>query len=387
MAAVKRVVAVFLLAVAASGSGRARAADALSIGSADCLREGRRAVTRTASSAELARAAAEFEARGCLGQALRALDAALDELVDAASRGHAARSPEAAERLAELQRRARALEARLRLRAGRVVVDVSPLPVELRLDGQDAGKLDTRLDVWLLAGTHTLVFAAPGGVSTRLDIEVRAGELWRRSVVLLTTGPSRLPRGGLVVESDAGRVPVRVDGRDVGVTPLELRGIVAGRHHVEVGGAAARWQAMVDVPADATARVVARVGAVRLANRASRWRTAGWVLVGAGAAVAVAGAAGWVWSLRAGRAAKDRGDDDAFDRAHWAWRGSVAAAAVGAAALVTGGAALWRAASLDEAARRAATSRRAAPAGALPSWMPVASGWDGGFAVGVVASW
>jgi hypothetical protein len=102
-----------------------------------------------------------------------------------------------------------------------------PSGARLLLDGVDRGALPIRLPS-PAAGTHRWKVVQPGSESAEGAVEVVAGRNHLVPVALETS------RGVVVVGSRPEGARVRLDGADVGVTPLRLKGVAPGKHAVEV---------------------------------------------------------------------------------------------------------------------------------------------------------
>ena len=110
-------------------------------------------------------------------------------------------------------------------------------------------------EVALAPGHHTLFVSAPGYEEIRAEVDVRAD-----TVSALDLRLRRTLRGSIVVRANVEGALVRVDGREVGFTPLVIEGVALGRREVvaEKEGHS-RAQASVEVDAAGPAYVDLRL--------------------------------------------------------------------------------------------------------------------------------
>lgn len=147
--------------------------------------------------------------------------------------------------------------AELRARPAEVQLTSDPAGASVTIDGQPRGQ--TPLAVTLDGGSHQVTLQA-GPARRAMVIAVEYGE--RQDVALtLVAG-----QGTLVIDSNAPRATVAIDGQPVGTTPW--RGTVgAGTHTLVVTAPGyTTTERSVEVPADGTAQIQAALG-----------RPVGWV--------------------------------------------------------------------------------------------------------------
>jgi hypothetical protein len=102
-----------------------------------------------------------------------------------------------------------------------------PSGARLLLDDVDRGAVPIRLPS-PAAGAHRWKVVQPGAEPAEGVVEVVAGRNHLVPVVLETS------RGVVVVSSRPAGAKVRIDGADVGVTPLRLKAVTPGKHAVEI---------------------------------------------------------------------------------------------------------------------------------------------------------
>jgi hypothetical protein len=111
-------------------------------------------------------------------------------------------------------------------RTGTAVVGSAPDGAEVLVDGAAAGTAPLRLE--LPAGSHQIEMRLKGRTRTEQITIARGGE------TPVTIDFNGRPTGGLQVTSTPVGARVVVDGHERGVTPLELSGISAGAHVVQI---------------------------------------------------------------------------------------------------------------------------------------------------------
>lgn len=122
----------------------------------------------------------------------------------------------------------RTLDVKATLAPGQGTVEFTgPAGARVTLDGADRGPLPIRLGA-LAVGKHTWQVDAPGFESSTGELDFLAGRNFLVDVKLASSA------GVWVIASTPPGARVRLDGTDVGVTPLRLTGIPVGRHGVEL---------------------------------------------------------------------------------------------------------------------------------------------------------
>jgi PPM family protein phosphatase len=110
--------------------------------------------------------------------------------------------------------------------AGTLIVNSVPAGASVKLDGKDAGI--TPLTLSVPSGTHRLALTLDGYKNYGLITKIWAGETTIVSVKLV---PVFTPKTGtLLVESVPSGASVKLDGKDVGKTPLDPLIVSAGSH-------------------------------------------------------------------------------------------------------------------------------------------------------------
>ena len=102
-----------------------------------------------------------------------------------------------------------------------------PAGARLLLDDVDRGAVPIRLPS-PAAGAHRWKVVQPGAEPAEGVLDVVAGRNYLVPVALESS------RGVVVVTSRPAGAKVRLDGADVGVTPLRLKGIAPGKHAVDI---------------------------------------------------------------------------------------------------------------------------------------------------------
>jgi hypothetical protein len=114
-------------------------------------------------------------------------------------------------------------------RLGTAVIESTPSGVAVIVDGTAAGKTPMRLE--LAAGAHDVELLLRG-VSRRQQITIARG-----AETAVSIDWNAKPTGGLQVSSEPAGARVLIDGRERGVTPLELHDLAAGEHAVRLESA------------------------------------------------------------------------------------------------------------------------------------------------------
>jgi hypothetical protein len=115
-------------------------------------------------------------------------------------------------------------------RTGTAVVASTPVGAEVLVDGAPAGTAPLRLE--LAAGSHEIEMRLKGRSRTEQVTIARGGE------TPVAIDFNARPAGALQVTSTPAGARVLVDGRERGVTPLELSEVPAGAHVVQIESAA-----------------------------------------------------------------------------------------------------------------------------------------------------
>jgi hypothetical protein len=152
-----------------------------------------------------------------------------------------------------------------------LLVHSTPAGALVTVDGEPRGTTPVAVR-GLELGARSVVISRPGYESVARQVVLSAGRPSRTLEIALTTagrpGPSAVARtpvtgrreGSLVIDSRPSGAAVTIDGRAVGVTPLTLPTIAAGRHTVRLERAGYRpVTTAVDVKAGERARVAARL--------------------------------------------------------------------------------------------------------------------------------
>ena len=110
--------------------------------------------------------------------------------------------------------------ARQRSRLAWLELDVTPVDVEIRIDGKSIGKAPFDAPVALTGGPHTLSAVLDGYESDEREVNLRveAREPVRIALKPLPSPPARL--GRIAIDCPIPGVRVVLDGSDAGVTPL-----------------------------------------------------------------------------------------------------------------------------------------------------------------------
>lgn len=111
-------------------------------------------------------------------------------------------------------------------RIGTAILDSTPGGAEVVVDGTRAGATPLRLD--LPAGRHQLEFRLKGQTRTEQITIARGSE------TPVNIDWNARPAGALQITSTPVGARVLVDGRERGVTPLELADVPAGAHAVQI---------------------------------------------------------------------------------------------------------------------------------------------------------
>jgi hypothetical protein len=149
---------------------------------------------------------------------------------------------------------------------GRLVVRSTPGGARVFVDGRDRGTTPLTLTA-LSSGSHTIRIARDGYVSDERRVVFSAARPVQTVTVSLAAVPRPQPAappasandvGSIQVESRPVGAQVFVDGRAVGVTPIEVRDIKAGAHAVrlELSGYS-QWATTIDVGGGERHRVAA----------------------------------------------------------------------------------------------------------------------------------
>ena len=134
-----------------------------------------------------------------------------------------------------------------------------PPGASVLVDGSERGR--TPLDFTVAAGPQRLEVVA-GPVRRSVEFTATAGSSVSHhfdfgAVAETGTDTSESePSGTLVVRSDPPGAAVRIDGRDLGATPLTVPGLAAGEHDVQLTGPAGPVGQRVQVQAGLTTTLV-----------------------------------------------------------------------------------------------------------------------------------
>jgi hypothetical protein len=174
-----------------------------------------------------------------------------------------------------------AVEAQLLPGEGTVEFVIDVPGGEVVLDGAARSKLPVRMSA-MTPGEHRYVITAPGR-------EPVSGQFtWARGKNLLLVHQTVASAGRLTVDSSPPGARVRLDGEEVGQTPLMREGLAPGPHLVEVEAASgARYWKAIDTSDGARAELNLRLdeatGAVRLrTGSAEAVLTLNGVVIGTG---------------------------------------------------------------------------------------------------------
>lgn len=126
-----------------------------------------------------------------------------------------------------------------------------PAGSEVLVDGSQLGV--TPLSAPLSAGTHKIEFRYRGATRV-VALDITAG-----GHIVHSVDWKRKPTGRLHVTSDSGAAAVLVDGKKLGVTPLTLEDLSAGRHIVTLESRSGSVQRNVDIKANETATLEASI--------------------------------------------------------------------------------------------------------------------------------
>lgn len=109
-----------------------------------------------------------------------------------------------------------------------VTIDSRPRGVTVRVDDSAGAPIGTTpmRRVPLQPGWHNLYFSLPGYTTFELRAQVAVGSTNFRAALSRSMG--------VRVTSNAGSALVVIDGDEVGYTPVEISGLRAGRHTIEV---------------------------------------------------------------------------------------------------------------------------------------------------------
>jgi hypothetical protein len=120
---------------------------------------------------------------------------------------------------------------------GQLVIRSTPSGALVTVDGERAGLTPVTV-TGLSYGRHDVQVARPGYVPVAEQVELTEASASRTLAISLSAGaeaPAAAPAvGALDVDSRPRGATVRVDGRQVGVTPLRLPSLAIGTHVVEL---------------------------------------------------------------------------------------------------------------------------------------------------------
>jgi hypothetical protein len=135
---------------------------------------------------------------------------------------------------------------------GVVHVQSDPAGAAVYVDGALRGT--TPVAVTLARGSHSLRVESEGR-TTPLTVDVLAGRESSHYITWAT--PAVAPQlGGLLVVTDPPGLPVSIDGRNRGVSPLSVSDLSTGTHQVAIGMRGGVQRRTVDVTAGAVASLV-----------------------------------------------------------------------------------------------------------------------------------
>lgn len=147
--------------------------------------------------------------------------------------------------------------ARLDALPSALSIDVAGAPAQVLVDGRPAGTTPVRLSV--AAGIHDVRVRRVGSEELRERVELRPGQDRALRLVL----PPLPLAGGIAVRANVPVAMVSVDGVSWGAASTSPRGLVPGRHAVEVSAAGYRpVTLMVAVPEGRAVTVRARLSPV-----------------------------------------------------------------------------------------------------------------------------
>ena len=110
----------------------------------------------------------------------------------------------------------------------------SPTGADVTVDGKPAGHTPLTLSGISLT-THALQVTRAGFVSRTERVTLSSKSPSRTISLTLKPAPKSLAaRGSIFVDSRPRGARVRIDGRDVGATPISVPELSAGAHHVQI---------------------------------------------------------------------------------------------------------------------------------------------------------
>jgi hypothetical protein len=129
---------------------------------------------------------------------------------------------------------------------GTLVVESTPSGAQVEIDGMQRGTTPLTLD--LPPGTHALALTRRG-ITRRFDVAVRPGEQTSQGLDWTQVRET----GSLAVTTDPPGAKVSVDGKAVGVSPLTIPDLPAGRRKVVLEGQGGTVRREVTIETDRTA--------------------------------------------------------------------------------------------------------------------------------------
>ena len=126
------------------------------------------------------------------------------------------------------------VRTRLERILGTLTAAGEPAKFELRVDSPDSAPvLTANGSAQLAPGLHRIFLSAPGSLPQQLDVVIVAEGEEQLAFKLQPLPP---PSGALVVRANVDGALVRVDGQEMGFTPVVIDKIRAGKHKLEVIG-------------------------------------------------------------------------------------------------------------------------------------------------------
>ncbi|HSN81042.1 MAG TPA: PEGA domain-containing protein [Polyangiales bacterium] len=141
----------------------------------------------------------------------------------------------------------------------------------IRIDGEPSGNVPLRKT--LRPGRHLIQVGKRGFVTFSKWVELESGEVLSLPVTLAPQEPKEPGTGSLLVNADVTGIPVLIDGKRRGATPLVVDGLTAGEHVVEIQSPGEGYEAFSQVVTieagqrtvvDASIRIAPELGSLRV---------------------------------------------------------------------------------------------------------------------------
>ena len=141
----------------------------------------------------------------------------------------------------------------------------------IRIDGEPSGNVPLRKT--LPPGRHLIQVGKRGFVTFSKWLQLESAQVLNMPVTLAPQAPKEPGTGSLLITADVTGIPVLIDGKRRGATPLVVDGLAAGEHVVEIQSPGEGYKAFSEVvtieagertAVDAAIRITPELGSLRV---------------------------------------------------------------------------------------------------------------------------